>query len=162
MTKALIPVLLLSMVLLTNCGNAGKETKNTQDSTQNPKGETGKASNKTPAQILAQKWQESAEDMMPKADSAKYTKFELEQLKEDYNNSFFEFKADGSYTITRPDEDPGNGQWTLSKDNKVLTLKPLLGDTSQKALIVEELTAQKVRLKYEDGAMLVLVPAKSE
>jgi len=162
MTKALIPVFFLSIALLTSCGNAGKETNNTQDSTQSAGGETKETSTNTSAQILAQKWQESAEDMMPKADSAKYTKFELEQLKEDYNNSFFEFKADGSYTITRPDEDPGNGQWTLSKDGKVLTLKPLVGDTSAKALAVEELTAKKVKLKYEDGAMLVLVPAKSE
>ncbi|OJJ20775.1 hypothetical protein BKI52_09330 [marine bacterium AO1-C] len=162
MTKAFISIIFMSVFLLAGCGNSGKETKNTQDSTQNAEGTTGNETAKTPAQILTQKWKESAEDMMPKTDSSKYTKFELEQLKEDYNNSFFEFKADGSYTITRPDEDPGNGQWTLSKDGKVLTLKPSVGDTSQKALTVEELTAKKVKLKYEDGAMLVLIPAKGE
>ena len=173
MTKICIPLIFIGIVLLTGCGNTDQKANNTQDTTQSrsqeakatkdeKEGEKEEKKESESVKILTKKWKESAEDMISKADSAEYNQFELKELKDDYDNSFFEFKSDGSYVITRPDEDPGNGKWRLSKDNKTLTLKPSAGDTSEKALVIEELTAKKMKLKYQDGAMLVLIPAKVE
>lgn len=160
MTKAFIPFLLLGIFLLAGCGNSGKESNNTKDSTQKNTEETSNNDKtKTPEQMLARKWKESAKDMMGDVDTSKYNKFEIKQFEEEYNNSFFEFKADGSYVISRPDEDPNNGKWTLSGDGKTLKMKPSLGDTTEKELVVEQITADKVKFKYKDGALLVLVPA---
>ncbi len=165
MTKICIPLIFIGIVLLTGCGNTNQKANNAQDTTQS-RSQDAKATKEEKesesVKILTRKWKESAEDMISKADSAEYNKFELKELKDDYDNSFFEFKSDGSYVITRPDEDPGNGKWRLSKDNKTLTLKPSAGDTSEKALVIEEFTAKKMKLKYQDGAMLVLIPAKVE
>lgn len=159
MTKSFLCLVISLTLLLTGCGGSGKSSNDTKDSTKkNTDLQSGKQDS---TQLLAKKWKESAEEMYPASDTTKgYDVYELKELKRASNNSFYEFKTDGSYSISRPDEEPGKGQWELSKDAKTLTLHPLKGSVD--VLEVQILNANKVKLKIKedkDAPVLVLIPA---
>lgn len=159
MTKSFLCLVISLTLLLTGCGGSGKSSNDNSDSTkQNTDRRSGK---QEPTQLLAKRWKELAEEMYPASDTTKgYDAYELKELKRASNNSFYEFKIDGSYIISRPDEEPGKGRWELSKDAKTLTLRPSKGNVD--VLEVQMLNASKVKLKIKedkDTPILVLIPA---
>lgn len=156
--KTTLPVLILSLFLLTACGNSDKSSKDTKANTGQTADNKSKNTKGAAEQIMTRKWKESFDEMFPKDAVKDYNEFELKELKNASNNSFYDFKADKSYTITKPDEDPGKGKWELSNDNKTLILSPAQG--SKIELEVQSVTAEKLQLKVKgEQDILVLIPA---
>ncbi len=157
----LTTVFALSIFLLLSCGKSDKSTSETAkadtDKTETKKNENTKAkvgSN----QVIVRKWKESFDDMYKKKPESKSEEFEQEEMKKTADNSFYEFKADGTYTITKPDEEPGTGKWELSSDTKKLILHSAQGHKDE--LGVELATVDKLKLKVKGtDDVLVLIPA---
>ncbi|EAY31413.1 hypothetical protein [Microscilla marina] len=157
-----IIVFTINMCLLLGCGNAGKPANDATQTDNDRKTETKKTpkdnQKATPEQVIAKKWKESFDEMYTPAQQKKLDEFELKEMKNAANNSFYEFNADKTYTITKPDEVPGKGKWEMSSDAKKLILHSAQGQKDE--LSIEILTPGKVKLKIKDAEdVLVLIPA---
>lgn len=161
MKFTLTTVFAFSIFLLLSCGKSDKPTNDTgkadTDKTETKKTEKPDAKAGS-SQVIVRKWKESFSDMYAKKPESKSDEFEQEEMKKAADNSFYEFKADGTYTIIKPDEEPGKGKWELSSDAKKLILHSAQGHKDE--LGVELVTADKLKLKIKGtDDVLVLIPA---
>lgn len=158
MKLTLTTIFTLSLFLLLSCGKANKpNNETTQADTDNAKTKKTEAK-ASPKQAIVRKWKQSFGEMYTKEQKTKLDTFELNEMKKAAENSFYEFKADGSYIITKPDEEPGKGKWEMSNDAKQLILNSVQGHKD--VLNIEVLTSDKLKLKVKGfNEVLVLIPA---